>query len=72
MQYIPTQGAGYMLPPYTDILLLYTGAMMTDLAVGTALYAEWISTQLPIQSQHSFDPSHPPEKMCNMPYIAFA
>ena len=38
---------------------------------GTALYTEWTSIQLPVQSQHSVDPSHPPEKMHNMPYITF-
>ena len=38
----------------------------------TALYMEWISTQLPIHSKPSVNPSHPPEKMHNMPYIAFA
>ena len=39
---------------------------------GTALETEGISTQLPIQSQHSINPGHPPEKMHNVPYIAFA
>ena len=38
---------------------------------GTALYTEWISALLPIQSQPSNDPSYPPERMHNMPYIAF-
>ena len=38
----------------------------------TALYTEWTSAQLSVQSQHSVNPSHSPEKMHNMPYIAFA
>ena len=39
---------------------------------GTALYTKQISAQPPVQCQPSIDPSHPPEKMHNMPYIAFA
>ena len=33
---------------------------------------EQISAQLPVHRLPSVDPSHPPEKMHNMPYITFA
>ena len=42
---------------------------------GTALYMEWISAQLPIQRLpivHSSHQPRNPQKMDNVPYIAFA
>ena len=55
-----------------NILLLYTDTVMRDLTVEQQIYTEWNSAQPTIQSQHSIDPSHTPQQMHSMPYIAFA